>query len=82
MAIIKITRVKKGEAPGAAGRISITYHPGEYYSWTGTLDLGGTGVTGGNTQNKFPTVHEAETDAVAWALSHGATQVLIEGPDA
>lgn len=82
MAKIRITRVKKGEGPGTAGRISINAEPGGFYSWTGVLEPGGAGITGGSRTKKFKTVHEAEAGAVAWAMSHGAIHVLIEGPNA
>jgi hypothetical protein len=82
MARIKITRAKKGEAPETACSISVNADQGGSYCWTGVLDAGGAALAGGGSEKKFPTIHEAEADAVAWAMSHGATHLVIEGPNA
>ena len=80
MARIRIIRVKKGATPEATDRVTIDVDQDGLYSWTGIVDVGGASVRGRGPP-EFATVHEAETDAVAWAMGHGATELQIEGPD-
>ena len=73
---VKIIRVKKGEAPDSANRVVID-RSGDRYEWTGNVDVGGSAVFGASPA-EFKTVHEAEADALAWAMGHGATELMIE----
>jgi hypothetical protein len=77
---IKILRVKKGEAPDTSSRVIID-RSGDLYEWTGNVDVGGSAVFGASPA-EFKTVHEAEVDALAWAMGHGATEIMIETDDA
>jgi hypothetical protein len=49
-------------------------------SWTGSVYARGKAVLGASPMD-FATVQEAETDAIAWARGHGATELEIEGPN-
>ena len=51
---------------------------GGFYSWTGILDMPGAAVIGGSPP-EYRTIHEAEVDAVTWAMDNGALELLIEG---
>jgi hypothetical protein len=77
---VKIVRAKKGEAPDTANRVVID-RTGDRYEWTGNVDSGGEAVFGASPA-EFPTAHLAEADAIAWAMSHGATELMIETDDA
>ena len=77
MAAVKVTRVKKGEAPDTANRV-IVDRVGDHYEWTGNVR--GAAVFGASPA-EFKTVHEAEVDALAWAMGHGATELIIEVGD-
>jgi hypothetical protein len=76
--VVNIIRTRRGEAPDTADRIIINRN-GDRFGWTGTVQVGGSAVFGRG-PSEWRTVHEAETDALAWAMSHGATQVMIEPP--
>jgi hypothetical protein len=76
-----IKKLKPGErAPETADRIYIDRLPDGRIAWTGSVDVGGKAVFGASPA-EFATVQEAETDAIAWAKGHGATDLLIEGPN-
>jgi hypothetical protein len=75
-----IRKLKPGErAAGSADRIYIDRLEDGRISWTGSIGVGGKAVLGGSPTN-FGTIQEAETDAIAWARVHGATEIQIEGP--
>jgi hypothetical protein len=76
MASVKVTRVKKGGGPATANRVIID-RAGDRYSWTGTVEVAGSAVLG-SSPAEFKTVYEAEVDALAWAMGHGATELTIE----
>jgi hypothetical protein len=80
MAAIKIVRVKIGEGPDWANRVVID-RTGDLYEWTGNLDVGGEAIFGASPA-EFKSAQEAEADALAWAMSHGATELMIEIDDA
>lgn len=73
-----ITRVGKGEGPETGNRVVIQEDRGGFYSWTGILDMPGAAVIGGSPP-EYRTIHEAEVDAVTWAMDNGALELLIEG---
>lgn len=76
-----IRKLKPGErAPESADRIYIDRLDGGRISWTGSLEVAGKAVFGASPSD-FATIQEAETDAIAWARGHGATNLLIEGPN-
>jgi hypothetical protein len=75
-----IRKLKPGERASEEGdRISIARLSTGRISWSGLLDAGRTGVTAISPID-FPSIQEAETDAIAWARGHGATELQIEGP--
>lgn len=75
-----IRKLKPGErAAEKADRISIDRLKNGRISWSGLLDAGRKAVMGASPID-FATVQEAETDAIAWARGHGATELQIEGP--
>jgi hypothetical protein len=77
-----IRKLKPGErAPDTADRIYIERLDDGRISWTGSVDVGGRAVSGASPVD-FATIQEAETDAIAWARGHGATELQIEGPNA
>ena len=74
-------RLRPGErAPDTADRININRLEGGRISWTGSVEAGGKAVLGAS-PGDFATIQEAETDAIAWAKGHGATELQIEGPN-
>lgn len=74
-----IRKLRPGErAPGTADRVYIGRVGGDV-SWTGTVKVKGSAVVGASAA-QFTTIQEAETDAIAWARSQGATKLQIEGP--
>lgn len=76
-----IRKLKPGErAPETADRIYINRLADGRIAWTGSLDGGGKAVFRASSAD-FGTIQEAETDAIAWARGHGATELLIEGPN-
>ena len=77
-----IRKLKPGErAPETADRIYIERLGDGRISWTGSVDVAGKAVFGASSAD-FATIQEAETDAIAWARGHGATELQIEGPNA
>jgi hypothetical protein len=77
-----IRKLTPGErAPETADRIYIDRLGDGRISWTGSVDVGGKAVFGASPAD-FATIQEAETDAIAWAREHGATELQIEGPNA
>jgi hypothetical protein len=77
-----IRKLKPGErAPEKADRICIDRLGDGRISWTGSVDVGGKAVISSSPAD-FATIQEAETDAIAWARVHGATELQIEGPHA
>jgi len=78
---VYIRRLRPGErAPDTADRININRLEGGRISWTGSVEAGGKAVLGAS-PGDFATIQEAETDAIAWAKGHGATELQIEGPN-
>ena len=76
-----IRKLRPGErAPESADRIHLDRLDDGRIAWTGSVDVGGKAVFGASPAD-FATVQEAETDAIAWAKGHGATDLLIEGPN-
>ena len=76
-----IRKLKPGErAPETTDRVYIDRLADGRISWTGSVDVGGKAVFGASAVD-FATIQEAETDAIAWARGHGATELLIEGPN-
>jgi hypothetical protein len=76
-----IRKLKPGErAAEKADRISLDRLKSGRVSWTGLLDAGKKAVMGAS-HDDFGSVQEAETDAIAWARVHGATELQIEGPN-
>ena len=77
-----IRKLRPGErAPDTADRIYIDRRQSGQISWSGSLEVGGKAVVGASPLG-FATIQEAETDAIAWARRHGATELQIEGPHA
>ena len=77
-----IRKLKPGErAPETADRICVDRLGDGRISWTGSVVVGGKAVFGASSAD-FATIQEAETDAIAWARGHGATELHIEGPNA
>ena len=77
-----IRKLRPGErAPDTADRIYIDRRQSGQISWSGSVDVGGKAVVGASPLG-FATIQEAETDAIAWARRHGATELQIEGPHA
>ena len=76
-----IRKLKPGErAPETADRIYLDRLEDGRISWTGSIDVGGKALSGAS-PTAFATIQEAETDAIAWARGHGATDLQIEGPN-
>ena len=76
-----IRKLKPGErALDTIDRICIGRLPDGRISWTGSVGVGGKAVVGASPAD-FATIQEAETDAIAWARGHGATELQIEGPN-
>ena len=76
-----IKKLKPGErAPDTSDRVHIDRLADGRISWTGSVDVGGKAVVGSSPAD-FATIQEAETDAIAWARGHGATELQIEGPN-
>jgi hypothetical protein len=76
-----IRKLKPGErAPETADRICIDRLEDGRISWTGSVNVGGKAVSGASPAD-FSTIQEAETDAIAWAREHGATELQVEGPN-
>jgi hypothetical protein len=76
-----IRKLKPGErAPESADRVYIDRSGEGRISWTATVAVGGKAVFGASPAD-FATIQEAETDAIAWAREHGATELQIEGPN-
>ena len=74
---IAITRVKRGAAPETADRVFIDLDRGGFYCWKGVVLVAQSPVYGGSAP-EFRNANEAEVDAVTWAVSHGATELVIE----
>jgi hypothetical protein len=75
-----IRKLRPGErALGTADRIHIDRLKDGRITWSGSVDVGGKAVLSGS-PTAFGTIQEAETDAIAWARGHGATELQIEGP--
>jgi hypothetical protein len=75
-----IRKLKPGErAPETADRICLDRLESGRISWTGLLDAGRKVVMAASRVD-FASIQEAETDAIAWARGHGATELQIEGP--
>jgi len=75
-----IRKLRPGErAPETADRIYIDRLADGRISWTGSVEASGKPVVG-TSPTDFSTIQEAETDAIAWARSYGATDLQIEGP--
>jgi hypothetical protein len=75
-----IRKLRPGErAPETADRIYLNRVEGGRVSWTGSIAVRGKAVLGANPA-AFANIQEAETDAIAWAREHGATELQIEGP--
>jgi outer membrane protein assembly factor BamB len=66
-------------ALGTADRIYLDRLERGNISWTGSVVVAGKEVFGASSAG-FATILEAETDAIAWARRHGATDLQIEGP--
>jgi hypothetical protein len=47
-----------------------------YYAWSGAIVSGGGSIFGGS-DPEFENAHEAERAALAWAIHHGAAEVMI-----
>ena len=76
-----IRKLKPGDrAPETTDRVFIDRLADGRISWTGSVDVGGKAVHGASPAD-FATIQEAETDAIAWARGHGATELQIEGPN-
>jgi len=77
-----IRKLRPGErAPDSVDRIHIDRLTDGRISWTGSVAAAGKAILGAGSIN-FPTIQEAETDAIAWARRYGATDLQIEGPKA
>jgi hypothetical protein len=75
-----IRKLKPGErAAEEADRISIARLSTGRISWSCLLDAGRRAVMA-TSPIDFASIQEAETDAIAWARGHGATELQIEGP--
>ena len=73
-----IKKLKPGErAPKAANHICMNRLADGRISWTGSVKVRGKTVPGASPAD-FATIQEAETDAIAWAREHGATELQIE----
>ena len=72
--------MKRGEAPDTADRIYISRQPDGTASWNGAVDLGGAAVFG-NSRSDLHSVADAEAEAIDWAKSMGARQIIIENDD-
>ena len=72
-----IRKLRPGErAAESANRICVARGSDGRISWMGSMDAGKSGAS----PITFTTIQEAETDAIAWAKSQGATEIQIEGP--
>ena len=78
---VKITRMKRGQAPDSADRILIDRLPDGRVTWVGALDPSRVG-TFGNSLADFYSVEEAEADAICWAEKRGSTEIIIEADEA
>lgn len=75
-----IRKLRPGErASEKTDRICLDRLKSGRISWTGLLDAGRKAVMAASPVD-FASVQEAETDAIAWARGHGATELQIEGP--
>jgi hypothetical protein len=75
-----IRKLRPGErAPEKVDRVCLDRLQSGRISWTGLLDARKKAVMAASPVD-FATVQEAETDAIAWARGHGATELQIEGP--
>ena len=71
-----IRKLRPGErAAETANRICVARGPDGRISWTGSIGAGESRAS----PIDFATIQEAETDAIAWARSRGATEIQIEG---
>ena len=74
---MKIIRMKRGEAPDTADRIYISRRPNGTACWTGAVGVGGAPVFG-NSIADLRSVADAETEAIQWAETKGAREIIIE----
>lgn len=51
-----------------------------FYSWKGVVHVAGRAIYGGSPP-EYRTVHEAQVEAVSWAMGYGSTSLFIEGDD-
>ena len=77
-----IRKLQPGErAAETVDRVCIHRLEGGRIAWTGSVGLGGQQAVGTSPAANFASIQEAETDAIAWARSHGATNLQIQGPN-
>lgn len=75
---MRITRLKPGErASDEDDRIYIDRLSDDRVAWAGSIAVGGSAVFGTSRIN-HPTIEAAEAEAVEWAASHGASEIIIE----
>ena len=79
---MKITRLGPGKrAPSDEYRIYIDRLSDGQVAWAGSISVDGAAVFGAS-RNEHTTVEAAEAEAVEWAASHGAAEIMIEIDDA
>jgi len=78
---IKIVRVGPNEAPNTADRLAVHMSGCGLYAWSGAIESDGRAIFGGSDPD-FENAHDAERAALAWAMQHGVSEIMIEGPDA
>jgi len=79
---MKVTRLKPGtRAPDDRDRIFVDRLSDGKVAWAGSISVGESAVFG-TSRNDHATVEAAEAEAVEWAASHGAIEIIIETDDA
>jgi hypothetical protein len=68
--------MKRGDAPATADRVYITRRPNGTVCWTGGVGLGGAPAFG-NSMSDLRSIADAEAEAIEWARSNGAREIII-----
>ena len=69
------------KAPEAADRVHINSLPNGKHGWSGAVALRDTAVFGSG-KNEHASLKAALDEAVAWAASHGSTELIVETDNA
>jgi hypothetical protein len=79
---MRIMRLQPGErAPETANHIRIYRLPNGKNRWRGTIGLGDSRLEFAS-ENKHPSVDDAEAEGISWARRNGVTELIVGMDDA